>query len=133
MDNFLTPNSNFLRLVDDWEKYGSLCIGYDFDQTVYDCHNKGHSYSMVIQLLKDLKSIGCTLICWTAAKDMQFVEYYLNERGIPYDGINTKGISLPWESPKPFFSAYLDDRAGLYQAYQELDLLVWYIRKHHTS
>lgn len=130
IDQYLNPNANFIRLISDYETYGSLTIGFDFDSTVYDVHQTGHSYDMVIQLLKDLKSIGCTLICWTAAKDMQFVEHYLNERGIPYDGINTKGISLPWDSPKPFFSVYLDDRAGLLQVYQELHLLVWYIKKH---
>lgn len=133
MDKYLIPNANFLRLVRDWKTYGSLTVGYDFDDTVYDVHGTGDKYDYVVDLLKQLKSIGCTLVCWTAAKDIRFVEQYLNEKGIPYDGINTKGIYLPWDSPKPFFSAYLDDRAGLESMYRDLSLLVWYIKRHPNS
>ena len=76
------------------------------------------------ELLRDLKSIGCKLICWTANNNTSFVEEFLKENDIPCDGINTDGIGLGWETRKPFFSALLDDRAGLIQVYTELSLLV---------
>ena len=131
MDEFLKPNANFLRLVEDWEKYGILTIGFDFDGTVHDYHKKGHTYNMVIELLRELKSIGCHLVCWTAYKDIEvYVPQFLTENNIPFDEINSKGIALPWESKKPFFSALLDDRAGLESTYRDLSLLVWYVKKH---
>jgi hypothetical protein len=128
MDEFLMPNESFNRLMNEYEKYGSLVIGFDFDGTVHDYHKKGHTYQYVIELLRDLKSIGCKLICWTAYHDLSFVEKFLTENNIPFDGVNTDGISLGWESRKPFFSALLDDRAGLIQVYSELSLLVKLIK-----
>ena len=120
MDQYLVPGESLKRLFSDYKAYGSLSIGYDFDNTVYDFHKQGHTYDLVIQLIKDLKSIGCTVICWTANKDHTNVIKYLEDNNIPFDGINTDGIKLPWTSRKPFYSALLDDRAGLIQVYNEL-------------
>jgi len=124
IDEYLQTGASLRRLIDEYKKYGSLCIGYDFDGTVYDYHQTGAKYNQVIDLLQDLKAMNCKLICWTAQKDLEFVEKFLTENEIPYDGINTDGINLGWDSRKPFFSALLDDRAGLKQVYKELRMLV---------
>jgi hypothetical protein len=129
MDEYLVPNSSFNRLMSEYEKYGSLCIGFDFDGTVHDYHKTGASYEQVRQLIRDLKSINCRIICWTAYEDLTYVENFLNENNIPFDGINTDGIPLNWTSRKPFFSALLDDRSGLLQVYTELSLLVKLIKE----
>ena len=68
------------------------------------------------------------MICWTAQKDLPFVETFLNENNIPWDGIITNGIDLGWDSRKPFFSALLDDRAGLLQVYNELANVVYFTK-----
>lgn len=128
MDKFLKEKASYDRLYDEYMKYGSLVIGYDFDSTVYDFHNEGESYEDVRQLLRDLESIGCKTICWTANKDLDFVERFLDKNNIPFNGINSNGIPLQWESRKPFFSALLDDRAGLIQVYNDLKKLVDVIR-----
>jgi len=128
-DKYLQPKANFNRLLADYIRYGNLTIGFDFDDTVYDCYGSGHNYPLVRQLLRDLKSIGCTLVCWTANKDLAFVSKFLDENDIPFDSINEGGIALPWESKKPFFSALLDDRAGLLQVYTELREFVDIIKK----
>lgn len=128
MDEYLRINTSFQRLLSEYKKHGSLCIGFDFDGTVHDYHKKGEKYDFVIKLLRDLKEIGCTLICWTAYRDLKFVEQYLKDNNIPFDGVNIDGIKLPWESRKPFFSALLDDRAGLSQVYTELTMLVTNIK-----
>lgn len=133
MDEFLRPNSNFIRLVGDWKKYGAITVGFDFDGTVHDYHRKGYTYFQTMALLSQLKSIGCRLICWTAYKDLDYVKEYLDKHEIPYDGINEGGIPLPWDSKKPFFSALLDDRAGLESAYRDLSLLVWYVKEHNLQ
>lgn len=125
IDRFLVPMSNLNRLVAEYKKYGSLTIGFDFDDTVHDFHKQGHSYEMVRQLLRDLKSIGCTLVCWTAHYDPDvYVPEFLTTNNIPFDYINEGSIPLKWESKKPFFSALLDDRAGLEQMYNDLTMLV---------
>jgi len=124
IDEYLVRDASRNRLLGEYARHGSLVIGYDFDSTVHDYHGKGASYEMVRELLRDLEEIGCTLICWTAYKDLSYVEKFLKENNIPFHGINTDGIPLPWETRKPFFSALLDDRAGLIQVYEELSWLV---------
>lgn len=129
VDEYLAPGASYKRLLEEYYKHGSLCIGFDFDGTVHDYHKKGVTYYMVIELLRDLKSIGCRLVCWTAYRDHEYVIKYLMGNRIPFDGINTDGIKLPWESRKPFFSALLDDRAGLIQVYDDLVALVKVVKE----
>lgn len=124
MDEFLEKGKSYTRLYDEFKKYGSLSIGYDFDGTIHDYHKTGATYEDVRQLLRDLKELGCKTYCWTAYKDLSFVEQFCKDNDIPCDGINCEAIVLPWESRKPFFSALLDDRAGLIQVYKDLRKLV---------
>lgn len=127
-DEYLVKYRSYNRLKEEYQKYGSLVIGFDFDSTVHDYHKKGETYDQVVKLLQDLKAINCRLICWTAYPDLNYVEEYLNKNQIPFDGINTDGIKLGWESRKPFFSALLDDRAGLSAVYTDLVKLVKYFK-----
>lgn len=128
IDYFLQDNKSYKRLQQEYDKHGSLVIGFDFDDTVHDYHGRGTKYELVIALLRDLKKINCRLICWTAHNNHDYVNNYLYEHKIPFDGINTDGLKLAWETRKPFFNALLDDRAGLIQVYQDLSLLVQYIK-----
>ena len=129
MDEFLTTNSSYLRLYNEYIKYGSLTIGVDFDGTLYDYHKTGAKYEMVRQLVRDLVNINCKIVIWTANPDLVFVSEFCKENNIPFSGINEGSIPLQWESKKPFFSALLDDRAGLYQVYQELSLIITMFKK----
>ena len=136
LDEYLQENASFDRLLKEYKEYGCLYIGFDFDNTVYDFHKKGNTYTDVIGLLRDLKDIGCKLICWTACKDPEFPRQYMIDNDIPFDSINEGGIPLESiNSPKLMFSALLDDRAGLLQVFQELTILVEKIKKvkHYES
>ncbi len=124
MDEYLKENSAYERLYAEYKKYGSLTVGFDFDGTVHDYHKTGATYEMVKKLLRDLHKLKCKLICWTAYHNLDYVNNFLVEHKIPFNGINTDGIKLGWESRKPFFSALLDDRAGLVQVYNDLTKLV---------
>lgn len=128
MDEYLVEGKSAERLLNEYVKYGSLTIGFDFDGTVHDYHKTGATYENVMQLLRDLKEIGCIVMCWTAYEDLNYVEQYCKDHNIPCDGVNTDGIKLKWESRKPFFSALLDDRAGLIQVYEDLKLVVEYAK-----
>lgn len=128
-DPYLVPKASYKRLLEEYYKYGSLVIGVDFDSTFHDYHQEGYSYSLMLELLDGLASIGCKIIIWTAYKDLDYVQKYVDDHDIPCDGINTDGIPLPWESRKSFFSALLDDRAGLIQVYQELHDLIRIVKE----
>lgn len=134
-DEYLIQNASFMRLWDEYQKYGSLSIAFDFDNTVFDFHKKGGTYFQVVELLGDLKHyLGCWLAVWTANEDEAFVADYLHTNNIPYDAINEnppfwKGSN----SRKIYYNALLDDRAGLIQVYQELKLLVTLIKQQKAT
>ena len=132
MDYFLSEENVTTRLIAEWEKYGSLVIAYDFDNTVYDYHKQGHSYDAVIQLLRECKGQNAHLMVYTARRDdeLSFVRSYLDEQDIPYDSINETPDFLPFQDGKKlYFNILLDDRAGLPSAYRSLLQAVEHMKK----
>lgn len=119
-DPFLDFQANMYRLSEEYKKYGSLVIAYDFDGTVHDFHKKGHTYPKVIELLHLLKEFNCYLICFTANTDKKYLTEYLTENNIPFDAINENPPFFKCDARKIYYNAYLDDRAGLRQVYGEL-------------
>jgi hypothetical protein len=129
MDKYLRPDSAYERLWAEYNKYGSLIVAVDFDDTIYDFHKEGNSYEMLMQLVRDLKEINCYIVIWTGNQNMDFIKDYLSEHNIPYDSINDEapvskkllGNNIP---RKVYANVYLDDRAGLEQVYNDLTKLV---------
>lgn len=124
MDYYLNTENSSNRLLDEYNKYGTLVVAFDFDDTVYDFHKKGFVYHDVINLLKELNKINCYLICWTGQEDIPFVKSYLIENSIPFHAINENPPFHKSTSRKVYANAYLDDRAGLKQVYDDLSYLV---------
>jgi hydroxymethylpyrimidine pyrophosphatase-like HAD family hydrolase len=123
MDFYLDTQNSLNRLMEEYKQYNSLVVAFDFDDTVYDFHKKGRIYQDVMVLLRKLKSINCYLICWTGQENPEFVAQYLKENDIPFDAINENPPFHKSTSRKVYANAYLDDRAGLQQVYQELKYL----------
>lgn len=117
---YLSDTACVFRLVDEYKKYGSLVIAYDFDNCVYDYHSKGHNYIEIINLLKEAKEINCYLIVFTAEKDLEKVRENLKRKEIPFDAINETPPFFKSDSRKIYFNLLLDDRAGLLSAYKQL-------------
>ncbi|MBI3235933.1 MAG: hypothetical protein HYZ42_18175 [Bacteroidetes bacterium] len=120
MDYYLNSKNSSQRLIDEYKKYGTLVVAYDFDDTVYDFHQKGRLYNDVILLLRQLKEYNCYLICWTGQESSEFVSNYLTQNNIPFDAINENPPFHHSTSRKIYANTYLDDRAGLKQVYDEL-------------
>lgn len=132
MDFYLNPQNSYNRLIDEYDKYGTLVIAFDFDDTVYDFHKKGRIYNDLIDLLRELKAINCYLICWSGQDDAQFVTSYLQNNKIPFDAFNTNPPFYKSLNRKIYANAYLDDRAGLKQVYDELNNLVLSIKNRNV-
>jgi FMN phosphatase YigB (HAD superfamily) len=133
MDFYLDTQNSVNRLLEEYKQYGTIAVAFDFDDTVYDFHKKGRTYDLVIELLRELKSINCYLICWTGQTDLTFVESYLTENEIPYDAINENPPFYKSTSRKIYANAYLDDRAGLKQSFDELSALVKLIKNENIK
>lgn len=127
-DEYMIPSKSVFRLLNEYDKHGSLTIGVDFDGTLHDYHKTGATYEQVRQLVRDLHEVNCKIIIWTAHRDHAYVAQFLKDNNIPFDGINTDGVKLDWETRKPFFNALLDDRAGLRQVYDELSIVLHTIK-----
>lgn len=119
------------RLIQEWEKYGNLIVAYDFDNTVYDYHDEGHSYKQVIELLRECKEVGSYLMVYTAREDeeLEFVRNYLNQNDIPFDSINETPNYITFKGKKLYYNILLDDRAGLSSAYHCLKETVNYMKE----
>ncbi len=117
---FLNDTACVFRLVDEHKKYGKIVVAYDFDNTIFDYHSKGHDYSELIEIIKVAHNIGCYLICFTAEKDEEVVSSFLINNQIPYDSINENPPFFKSDARKIYFNLLLDDRAGLSSAYNQL-------------
>lgn len=127
MDYYLNKEHTFKRIIDEYQRYGSLVIAYDFDNTIYDFHGNGWQFEQMIDLLQRLKKIGCYLIIFTANEDEKLVTNYCHTKQIPFDAINENPPFYQSKSRKIYYNVLLDDRAGLRETYDLLTRLVDYV------
>lgn len=123
MDTFCSTNNAILRLYQEWEKHKKLMVAVDFDDTIFDFHNRNQEHSMVIEILKKCNELGFYVTIFTASKPERydFIRNYMKGLGIKIDTINENVIQLPYgNNGKIYYNILLDDRAGLGQAYTTL-------------
>jgi hypothetical protein len=130
MDYYINDTNCIRRLLLEHEKYGSIIVAYDFDNTVFDYHNKGLKFKNVIELLRECKELKFHLTVFTSCNDDRFPEIkkYLNDNNIPFDGINETPDFIPFKGRKVYFNILLDDRAGLNSAYNQLKTVIYTIK-----
>lgn len=121
-DKYFSQETCVNRLLEEWDKYGRLIVAYDFDSTVSPYKDDpADSCEQMIELLKECKRAGCTMIVFTARPYSEFgmVKKYLDEKGIPYDYINENDpmVSVP-NSRKIFYNIFFDDRCALAATYE---------------
>lgn len=127
---FIHPFDNdgcITRLIEEYNKHKKLVIGFDFDNTIFDCHNNGQCYAQVINLLKECKELGFILCLYTAELRPEWIDWkvmYCEHFGIKPDYVNESPLLSG--TKKPFFNLLLDDRAGLQSAFSVLQEVVKY-------
>lgn len=117
----------YQRLREDYLEHGSLFVAFDYDNTVFDYHNLGINYDQIVELLRDCKALGFTMILFTGNEDekLDIIIEDLKSRKIPFDLINENPLM---KTRKPYYNILLDDRAGLFEAYTNLKKLTNEIR-----
>lgn len=135
MDYFLNDKNCIDRLISEYNKYGSLIIAFDYDNTVFDFYKKGYTYDEVINLLRECKKMGFHLTVFTSCNDDRFPEIkdYLTKNNIPFDGINETPDFIPFKGRKVYFNILLDDRAGLSSAFYQLWTVIYSIRSNNAT
>lgn len=113
MDFYLQSGNSYMRLENEFKKYGKLIFCVDFDDTIYDFHKKGRTYENVIKLLRRWEDYSEVIIFTGNGEDKYAMieEYLLNNR-IKHKGINCDA-SVAFEGRKIYANVYIDDRGGL--------------------
>lgn len=130
MDPFLNQNLCIQRLIDEYERHGTLIIAFDYDNTVYDYYKKDYKFFDVIHALREAKRLGCILTVFTSCNEdrMPEIKEYLAKEKIPYDYINDTPEYIPFKGRKVYYNLLLDDRAGLSAAFEQLQSVLAHIR-----
>lgn len=128
MDYYLNTENTYNRLLKEYHRNGGLVVAFDFDNTVYDFHEEGWEFPDMVNLLRELKAMGCYLIVFTANEDEGLVARYCEDNDIPFNAINENPPFWKSESRKIFYNILLDDRAGLRETYDLLTTLVKQIK-----
>lgn len=114
------------RLRSELAAHGSLFIAFDFDNTIFDYHNKGRDCHEVIELLKRCSEQGHKMILFTATNDeekLAFMNYYCKHFGIRIDYVNENPLVCPG-CIKPYYNILIDDRSGLQEAFEILSTII---------
>lgn len=125
-DRFLNTFNQKDRLFKEWLQYGSLIVAFDYDDTIFDYHNRGDTYQTVINQIKTLGHMGCTMICFTSCDESRYsdIKKFLYDNNIPCHGINIDSEKVPFKGRKIYYNVFYDDRAGIGQIVDVINLLI---------
>ncbi len=134
-DPFLNDDSAVERLVLDYLKHGQFILAYDYDSTVFDWHKRGHTFDLVINLIRKCRPYAKFIVYTHSNLDRhESIKADLDNRQIPWDTINE---GIVWangkEEGKLFYSHFLDDRAGLKSAFLILEKALKIIEQNPKS
>lgn len=127
MDPFTITSKIVERLHKEYNRHPKLVVAVDFDDTAYDFHNKGAQHTRVLEALRKCNELGFYVVLWTASapERFNFMKGYMKDRHVHIDAINENPIELPFGNHKKmYYNILLDDRAGLGQALDALEILI---------
>lgn len=132
LKSFFDPKERVEELLLQYQKHNTLIIAVDFDDTIYDLYKAGKDFTPIYDILKRAKAVGCSIMIFTARNKASFYEIteHCNDIGLEYDKINEDVITLDYGySRKPYYNVFLDDKAGLLEAYTILKAAIEVIEK----
>lgn len=133
-DPYLNHAHCVARLIREWEKHGKLIVALDFDDTCFPFHGSGDTYPLVTRLARECSELGWYIVVFTASHPDRYpmMREYLAAQGITVSSINENppSLNLPFGKwGKVYYNAFLDDRAGLAAAYQQLREVVDHVKQ----
>lgn len=135
-DPFTITSKIVQRLHKEYNRHPKLIIACDFDDTVYDFHQQGAWHDRVHDVLRKCNELGFYVVLWTASdpKRFAFMKEYMQDINVHISAINENPIELPFGNHKKmYYNILLDDRAGLGQALDALEIFIDDINRHATS
>lgn len=127
-DPYFSTDACVNRLYKTYKIYNILMIAVDFDSTIFPWESKDHEFPQVIEIIKKCNDLGFYVTIFTASSTDRYemIKKHCTDIGIKIDGINENPVKgLPYgNNGKILFNVLLDDRAGLFQAYEILQATI---------
>lgn len=120
----ISRDYRFEKMIRNYNKFGSLVIGVDFDFTLTDPVTK-ETYLDMVELIKRMNSQSFKLCIWTANSDREYVEKTWNDHDLRWHYYNYSPINP--SAIKPHFNILLDDSAGLNESIDLVERIMDYI------
>lgn len=117
----LDMNYRLQKIIRNYQKFGNVVVGVDFDFTLVDAVTN-ETYEDIVQILKRGQRKEIIYCIWTANDSDAYVKSKWLEAGLEFSYYNESPINTG--SVKPHFNILLDDSAGLKEA---LDLFVAFL------
>lgn len=131
-DPYLSFSNSLDRLKIEYEKYKKIIVAVDHDDTVYDFHKNGSTYTKVISLIKDCISLNFHIVVFTGSKVESYPDirqFWKNTFGLEQVKINENAFPMDiGNNGKIYYNILLDDRAGLSSAVSLLEELISWIK-----
>jgi hypothetical protein len=123
------------RLYQEWLQHGKIIIAVDFDDTISPWKFK-EEYDLIqldktINLLRLAKETGAYIVIFTACNPDRYdeIKSYCASKNLDIDAINITPISVPYgRNGKVYANIFIDDRAGLEEALEILEHVIYAIR-----
>jgi len=121
------------RLYNEWKTHGKIIIAVDYDSTIsyWPSIDNKEDIARTINLLQIAHATGAHIVIFTACSEDRFedIQKHCEEKKIPISGINKTPINLPYgNNSKIYANIFLDDRGGLQEALNILELAMYKIR-----
>ena len=125
------------RLTREWKQHKNIIIGVDFDDTISPWGlNTTQECNWVIEKLKTYQQQGAYITINTACNEDRFKEIsdFCDQNGLMITGINKNHIELPYgRTGKIQANVYIDDRAGIFETIDILDMALINMQSHSAS
>lgn len=124
------------RLESEWVQHGKIIIGVDYDDTISPWRMNEFDFDGVIKTLKVAKETGAYIVIFTACNEERYPEIisYCQSKGLEIDRINETPIELQYgNKAKIYANIFIDDRAGLMESLDILELAMYRVRGSRAS
>ena len=122
-DRFFQFSEQEERLWKEYQSHKKLIVAFNFDSTVFDPNKKGDTFDHIEALLRKCVEHEFILMLFTTRERKQLTSAveYCKSKGYEPNYVNISPVS---KTRKPFYNILLDDRSGLFEAYQTLNQII---------